>query len=117
MMKSKGGGIMLGERICLLRRRLGWSQAELARQLRVSSSTVGMYEQGRREPSLNAAVELSRAFGVSVDYLLTGKPLTQDDCAVLQQTLQQSLSGFRQNPRGLSKEELAVLVTAVMREA
>ena len=61
---------MLAERICLLRRAKGWSQAELARQLQISPSAVGMYEQGRREPSLSAVVALSQTFGVSVDYLL-----------------------------------------------
>ena len=60
---------MLGERICLLRQRQGWSQAELAKKLSISPSTVGMYEQGRREPSLASVVQLSRAFGVSADYI------------------------------------------------
>ena len=57
----------------MLRRANGWNQADLAKQLGVSSSAVGMYEQGRRLPSLNMVVRLSRAFGVSTDYLLTGK--------------------------------------------
>lgn len=108
---------MLGERICLLRRRQGWSQAELAQRLRVSPSTVGMYEQGRREPSLEAAVELSRAFEVSVDYLLTGKPLTESDCTAMHQAIGQSLAGVRQNRKGFSKEELEVLYAAVLTEA
>lgn len=108
---------MLGERICLLRRRLGWSQAELAKHLRVSPSTVGMYEQGRREPSLTGAVELSRLFGVSVDYLLTGKPLSQADTCAMEQAIERSLAGFEQNRDGFSKEELAVLFTAIMTEA
>lgn len=108
---------MLGERICLLRRRQGWSQAELAHRLRVSPSTVGMYEQGRREPSLEAAVELSRAFEVSVDYLLTGKPLTDRDCTAMHQAIGQSLAGFRQNRKGFSQEELEVLYAAVLTEA
>lgn len=108
---------MLGQRIALLRRRQGWSQAELAQKMQVSPSTVGMYEQGRREPSLWGAVELSRAFGVSVDYLLTGKPLTQQDAQMVKQTLQQSLVGLEQGRGGFSKEELAVLFAAVLTEA
>ena len=36
---------MLGERIAALRRDTGMSQAELAKKLGVSPSTVGMYEQ------------------------------------------------------------------------
>ena len=64
---------MMGARIAALRRDAGWSQAELGRRLRVSASAVGMYEQGRRLPSLNMVVRLSQVFGVTPDYLLTGK--------------------------------------------
>ena len=42
---------MLGPRIAALRHDAGWSQAELAKKLRVSASAIGMYEQSRREPS------------------------------------------------------------------
>lgn len=64
---------MLGIRIALLRAGKGWSQAELARRIGVSTSTVGMYEQGRREPSLGLLVRLAQEFGVTTDYLLTGE--------------------------------------------
>jgi transcriptional regulator with XRE-family HTH domain len=107
---------MLGERICLLRRRQGWSQAELAKRLSISPSSVGMYEQGRREPSLEGAVELSRAFGVSVDYLLTGKPLIPEDTVALQQAVERNLPD-RNGRSGLTREELAVLFAAVLTEA
>ena len=107
---------MLGERICLLRRRQGWSQAELAKHLRVSPSTVGMYEQGRREPSLEGAVHLSRAFGVSVDYLLTGSPLTPADTAAMTEAVEGSLPGPNRG-NGFSREELAVLFAAMLTEA
>ena len=64
---------MIGSQIALLRQKHGLRQAELAALLNISPSAVGMYEQGRRMPSLNMVVRLSRTFGVSVDYLLTGK--------------------------------------------
>ena len=64
---------MLGLRIALLRVEKGWSQAELAKRLGVSASSVGMYEQGRREPSLALLLCLAQVFGVTTDYLLTGK--------------------------------------------
>lgn len=105
---------MLGERICLLRRRQGWSQAELAKRLCISPSTVGMYEQGRREPSLAGAVEMSRAFGVSVDYLLTGDPLTPADAAAMKEAVEKSLPG--RDRGGFSREELAVLYAAMLSE-
>ena len=64
---------MLGIRIAILRISKGWSQAELARRVGVSTSAVGMYEQGRREPSLNLLVRLAQEFGVTTDYLLMGE--------------------------------------------
>ena len=64
---------MIGSQIARLRQKRGMCQAELAKLLQISASAVGMYEQGRRLPSLNMVVRLSRTFSVSVDYLLTGK--------------------------------------------
>ena len=65
---------MMGERIAALRRRMGLRQEDLARQLSVSVSAVGMYEQNRREPSADRLVRLAGIFQVSTDYLLTGCP-------------------------------------------
>lgn len=64
---------MLGLRIALLRIEKGLSQAELGKQLGVSPSAVGMYEQGRRMPSLDLVVRLAQKFDVTTDYLLTGE--------------------------------------------
>ena len=61
----------------------GWSQAELARRIGASPSAVGMYEQGRREPSLSLVVQLAREFGVSTDYLLTGETQQGDPIEAL----------------------------------
>ena len=65
---------MLGMRIAALRKNAGWNQAELARRLQISPSAVGMYEQGRREPSAQMLVDIARVFDVSLDYLMTGTP-------------------------------------------
>lgn len=76
---------MFGMRIALLRARNRWSQAELARRIGVSASAVGMYEQGRREPSLDLVVRLARELGVTTDYLLMGDSFCPDSAAELQQ--------------------------------
>ena len=52
------------------------SQLQLAEILHVSASTIGMYEQGRRVPGLDILIPMSQAFGVSLDYLITGKEFT-----------------------------------------
>ena len=69
----------MGIRIALLRKSIGMSQAELANELHISPSTLGSYEQGRREPSCAMLVSLSKVFHVSVDYLLTGHINRADD--------------------------------------
>ncbi len=65
---------MLGARIAALRKAAQMSQSQLARELKISPSAVGMYEQGRREPSVDMLTDLSRIFGVSIDFLVTGQP-------------------------------------------
>lgn len=52
------------------------SQLQLAEALNVSASTIGMYEQGRRSPGLDVLIQMSRIFGVSLDYLITGTEFT-----------------------------------------
>lgn len=77
---------MLNIRLAFLRIGKGWSQGELARRIGVSASAVGMYEQGRREPSLSLVVQLAREFGVSTDYLLTGETQNGDPIDALAAT-------------------------------
>lgn len=80
---------LLGERISALRRAKGLNQKQLAEKLNISPSTIGMYEQGRREPSLALIVELAEILSVSTDFLLTGHPATPaaEDSATLQQLI------------------------------
>lgn len=81
---------MLGHRIQLLRSQKGLSQAELACKLHVSASTIGMYEQGRREPALKKIVLLASVFDVTIDYLLTGRSICDHDAQPLLRTIWES---------------------------
>lgn len=109
---------MLGARIAALRRAAGWSQGELAQILKVSPSAVGMYEQGRREPSVEILVGMSRAFHVTVDYLLTGSPAPQEQAQVEAAMENLVTDGDKRlenrTKRPLSREELAVLFAALL---
>lgn len=67
---------MLSSRIMLLRRAMGLSQLQLAQKLSISPSTLGMYEQSRRTPSLDLLISMSQIFNVSLDYLITGSEFT-----------------------------------------
>ena len=112
---------MMGARIAALRRQAGLSQAELARQLQCSASAVGMYEQGRREPPSDLLVQMARLFGVSTDYLLTGSVRERQDQEILADVLLRSLneadrSADRRKDRPFSRQELAVLLAAMLME-
>ena len=93
---------MLGTRIASLRQNKGISQAELAKRLHISASAVGMYEQGRREPSVEILIALSQELGVSLDYLLSGKPDTVRDVVALHKLVEDTC-GKGQNT---TKEEM-----------
>ena len=109
---------MLGTRIAALRRSANLSQGELARRLQVSPSAIGMYEQGRREPSGEILVALARTFGVTVDYLLTGQPSPQEQAAVkaaMETALEHTQTQLdKRSKRPLSREEVAVLFAALL---
>lgn len=61
---------MFGKRLKLLRSEKKMTQQQLADLLKVSPSTVGMYEQGRRDPDTETVKFLADFFNVSLDYLL-----------------------------------------------
>lgn len=113
---------MLGARIASLRRSAGWSQMELARRLQISASAVGMYEQGRREPAAELLVAMAALFGVSVDYLLTGKPESDKERQTAQQTMLHAVAEMdkrlncREN-RPFSRQEMMVLFAALLMES
>lgn len=112
---------MLGERIAALRHSAGMSQADLARRLQVSPSAVGMYEQGRREPSADTLVALSEIFGTTTDYLLTGRPVSREDDEIFGKILARSLNVADQRlslrpDRPFTRQELAVLFEAMLSE-
>ena len=62
--------MILAEKITALRKKVGWSQEELAYQMGVSRQSVSKWESGTSIPDLERILKLSQVFGVSTDYLL-----------------------------------------------
>lgn len=58
-------------RVPELRAERGWSQGELAEQLRVSRQTVNAVERERYEPSLSLAFAIAAIFGRSIEEIFT----------------------------------------------
>ncbi len=63
---------MIGGRIKLARRKSGFSLRNLAEAIgnKVSAQAIGKYERDEMEPSSGVLIALSKALGVSLDYLL-----------------------------------------------
>lgn len=61
---------MFGERLKKLRLEADLKQSDLAKIFGLSTSSIGMYEQGRRTADPETLLKISKYFNVSVDYLL-----------------------------------------------
>lgn len=61
---------IIGQRIVLLRKKRGISQAQLADELKIQRSALNYYEKGTRIPKAQTLVMLSRFFDVTTDYIL-----------------------------------------------
>lgn len=63
---------MIGNRIKLARRKSGFSLRGLAEAIgnKVSAQAIGKYERDEMEPSSGVLIAMSKALGVSMDYLL-----------------------------------------------
>lgn len=60
----------LGENMMLLRKKKGFSQADLGRKIGTSGDVVGRYERGDIKPSIEVVAKIADALEVSVDYLI-----------------------------------------------
>ena len=59
-----------GKKIALLRKDLGLSQTELAKNLNTSVSVISRYERDEMIPSVDTAKKLAELLGSTVGYLL-----------------------------------------------
>lgn len=61
---------MIGEKIKELRIKKDMTQSELGKIIGVSSSTIGMYEQNRRQPDISTLIKIADYYNVTTDFLL-----------------------------------------------
>lgn len=57
-------------RIKKLREEFGFTQQDLADKLEGAKSTIAMYENETRKPSMEILIKLSEIFNCSIDYIL-----------------------------------------------
>lgn len=71
----------VGERIKARRLELEWTQDQLAQKAGISKSFLSDLENGKRSVGAENLLDIARALGVSIDFLMTGtaseKPVTE----------------------------------------
>lgn len=67
-----------GERILSIRKRLKWSQDELAKKVGTSAPIIGRYERNEIKPAIDTAKNIADALGVTIDFLLGGDDMIID---------------------------------------
>ncbi len=94
--------MILADKIILLRKKMGWSQEQLAEQLNISRQSVSKWESGASIPDLDKIIKLSDLLGVSTDYLL------KDELEEMEMTAVQDKEGTdseEEDVRSISAEE------------
>lgn len=56
-----------------IRKKKGYSQQKVAMDLNISREALSYYENGRRSPDIELLLAMSKYFGKSINYLITGK--------------------------------------------
>lgn len=92
----------VGEKIQYYRKKCGFSQEDLGRQLLVSRQTISLWEMDKTLPTVDNLVRLKEIFGVSIDEMLDAaqSPAETDS---LQATAGQVPQDF-QNPQDFDKK-------------
>lgn len=66
-----------GSRIRELRKKANLTQNQMSEDLHISVDHLRSIENGRRIASIDLMVELAELFGVSLDYLILGRSVSQ----------------------------------------
>ena len=56
-----------------IRKKKGYSQLKVSLDLNISREAISFYENGKRSPDIDMLVKMSKYFGTSIDYLITGE--------------------------------------------
>jgi len=59
-----------GDNIMLIRKKKGFSQADLGKLIGTSGDVIGRYERGDIKPSIEVVQKIADALEVSIDYLV-----------------------------------------------
>lgn len=78
------------EKIITFRKKLGWSQEDLAEKMNVSRQAISRWENGTALPDAQNVLQLSKLFNVTTDYLLNDDYESDGDIPVVQMVKQET---------------------------
>lgn len=78
------------EKIITLRKKLGWSQEDLAEKMNVSRQAISRWENGTALPDAQNVLQLSKLFNVTTDYLLNDDYNSDGDIPAVQMVKQEA---------------------------
>lgn len=96
----------VGERIKKRRQELEWTQDQLAQKAGISKSFLSDLENGKRSVGAENLLDIARALGVSIDFLMTGKA-SKDQAAEV--PIPASLARFAAEERLSFRQTLTLL--------
>lgn len=97
----------LGEKIKKLREQRGWTQAQAAEKLGVSSQVVSNYERDYRSPDKETLSKIAQMYHCTLDWLLglTDLPEQFDPSAPSDTKNEKVNRAFLEFPEGINNEE------------
>ena len=81
------------ERLKQLRKKKGFSQAQLAKKVEVHFTQISRYERGETKPNAQAMTKMAKVLDTTVDYLMNG---TTDEVAQEMGLEKELIARFRQ---------------------
>lgn len=105
-------------RIKTIREELGLTQQELANKLDGAKSTVAMYENETRKPSMEVLIKLSEIFDCSIDYILCKTDIRNPEQS--NDPLGLAQIGFSMKnyvpPTETQKEQIRIIIETILKD-
>ncbi|MCX6272786.1 MAG: helix-turn-helix transcriptional regulator [Bacteroidetes bacterium] len=105
----------LGERIQILRKEAGLTQAELAKQIAISHTQMARYEIKGVQPPADVLKKLADLFGTSVDFLVSGNNEAKAQATLKDAELIKQFKEVDQLP-DLEKNTILKVISAYIRD-
>lgn len=106
-------------RIKQLREENNWTQLELSKKMNCAMSSIAMYENETRKPSMEVLIKLSEIFDCSIDYIL-GKSDIRNPEKAQEDPLGLAKIGFSMDnytpPTDTQREQIKGLLEVILKD-